>query len=276
MAASAACAPLPDSDRWDALPQRFAEIERGLGGAIGVCAIDTETGRACAHRGEERFAMASTFKLALAAFVLSTAGELGMTAIAPVRADDILPHSPVTAQFVGAGGASVERLCQAIVEVSDNAAANILLARYRGPEALTAFLRARGDATTRLDRTEPALNENAPGDPRDTTTPAAMAQTMRTLLLEDGAPAFVQTRLLKWLEACETGRDRLRAGLPANWRAGDKTGTGARGAVNDLAIAFPPGRAPLLIAAYMTGSDAPLAAHNSTHAEIARAISGAL
>jgi beta-lactamase class A len=168
---------------------------------------------------------------------------------------------------------TVEELCEAIIVVSDNAAANLLLVPAGGPAGFTHFLRSSGDAVTRLDRTEPQLNENVAGDQRDTTTPDAMARTMRRLLMEDDVLNLAsRERLINWLIACRTGRERLRAGLPTDWRAGDKTGAGMNGAVNDVVIAWPPERPPILIACYLSDSTADAATLNAAHAEIARIV----
>jgi beta-lactamase class A len=159
-------------------------------------------------------------------------------------------------------------MLQAMVERSDNTAANQLLRLIGGPTDYTAYLRGIGDPTTRLDRMEPELNSNLPGDERDTTTPTAMLEDMQRVLLGEVLSRGSRERLLQWMRECKTGRERLRARLPAGWEAGDKTGTGSRGAVNDLAILFPPKRQPLLVACYMTGSRAPVESLSRAHARI--------
>ena len=167
---------------------------------------------------------------------------------------------------------TIDGLARAAVTVSDNTAANLLLAKIGGPAGLTRFVRSLGDPVTRLDRTEPALNDSGPGDPRDTTSPRAMVGLMRTVLCGDALSRAARERLLGWLRACETGKNRLRAGLPQDWTVGDKTGTGEHGAVNDLAIAWPPARAPILIAAYLSDGRAELGALVSAHAEIGKEV----
>jgi beta-lactamase class A len=163
-------------------------------------------------------------------------------------------------------------LCEAAVEVSDNTAANVLLRFIGGPQALTHYFRRIGDSVTRLDRYEPGLNSNLPGDPRDTSTPEAMIATMQSLLIGNAlSPASRQT-LIGWLRNSRTGLHRLRAGLPRNWTVGDKTGTGSNGAVNDSAIVWPPRRSPLLMAAYLSDSQAPADALEAAHAHMGRII----
>lgn len=257
----------------------FAALQArlGPGGRLGVAALDTGSGRRLGHDEGSRYAMASTFKWALAAAILAEAdrGALSLDQDIPFGPSDIISHSPVTEAHLAAGRLPIGRMCQAIVEVSDNAAANLLLARIGGPAELTAFIRRSGDPVTRLDRTELELNSNLPGDPRDTTTPAAMVALLRTLLLGEALSVESRARLTGWLESSATGRERLRAGLPAGWRAGDKTGSGANGAVNDVAIAWPPGRTPILIACYQSGGHAEGAERNAVHAEVARLVAAA-
>jgi beta-lactamase class A len=257
---------------------RFAAIEGRIGGRLGVVALNTETGEQLTRRPHERFAMASTFKWLLAAQMLHM--DMNMSGFREqhvlFRENDLLDYAPAARARIGANGVGemdVEELCEAIVVVSDNTAANLLLLAAGGPAGLTSFLRANGDAVTRLDRDEPTLNENAPGDERDTTTPDAMARTMQRFLLGDAVlNAASRQRLIGWMIECRTGRERLRAGFPPDWRAGDKTGTGANAAVNDVAIAWPPGRAPIIVACYMSESTAAAGMLNAAHVEVARIV----
>lgn len=238
--------------------QRMAGIEADLGGRIGVAAIDTAPeGRSFVYRGDERFAMCSTFKLLLACAAMQRVDRGEDYLFTPLRFTqaDILAYAPVAQAKAAAGVMSIEEACAAVVEVSDNTAANLLLARMGGPAAFTRWLRGAGDMITRLDRNEPGLNENARADLRDTTTPLAMAQSMRRVLLTDSdLTAASRARVWGWMQASRTGLQRIRAALPAIWTVGDKTGTG-NGAVNDIAIAYPNGAAaPWVIACYV---DAP-------------------
>jgi len=255
----------------------FLAMEAQLGGRIGLAAIDTGSGKRLAYRGEERFAMCSTFKWMLAAAILARQdhGADVLDRHLSFGAGDLLPHSPVTSAHAAEGSLSIGELCRAIVETSDNTAANTLLKFIGGPSGLTRYLRSIGDRTTRLDREELALNSNLPGDRRDTTTPTAMIATMRTLLVGGTLSATSRQLLLGWLENCQTGRQRLRAGLPASWVVGDKTGTGDNGAVNDSAIASPPGRPPILIAAYLSGSGAAADALDAAHARLGGLVAAA-
>ena len=165
-------------------------------------------------------------------------------------------------------------LCEATMTLSDNAAANLLLAQLGGPPAVTALARALGDRVTRLDRTETALNSAIPGDPSDTTSPQAMIGLMRRLLLGDALSVPSREQLTAWMTGATTGLTALRAGVPSGWRAGDKTGAGDHGTRNDIAIFWPPNRAPILVAAFFTGTDATLEQGNATMAEIGRIVAG--
>jgi beta-lactamase class A len=285
--ALSACAPAGRIESYTPPPNdpRFAEIEARIGGRVGVFALDLGTGAALAHRAHERFALCSTFKWLLAAQILQMAERqpdfLNQRVLFVER--DLLSYAPVARERFGdgpRGEMTVEELAEAAIVLSDNTAANLLLEGVGGPGGLTGFLRANGDAVTRLDRTEIELNDVAPGDERDTTTPDAMAHTMARLLLgrtAHGAPplnAASREKLIGWMVASPTGRERLRAGFPASWRVGDKTGTwaGEHNATNDVAIAFPPSRAPIIIACYLAASSVEPAARNAAHAEVARAV----
>jgi beta-lactamase class A len=241
---------------------------------VGLFAVDTATERQLAHRADELFAMCSTFKWALAAAILASVdrAELSLDEPVPYGPSDLQEHAPVAREHVGEGALSVEVLARAIVTVSDNTAANLLLSKVGGPAGFTRFVRARGDLVTRLDRTEPTLNSNEGGDLRDTTSPRAMAGLMRRILCGDTLSSTSRERLLSWLRDCETGKDRLRAGFPPHWIVGDKTGSGGRGATNDIAIATPPGRAPILVAAYMSEGSAGPAALKAAHAELGQLV----
>lgn len=258
-------------------PERpFAPIEAGVGGRLGVATLDTATAERLTHRADERFPMCSTFKWLLAAQVLARvdAGEEALDRVVRFGPAEVLEYAPVAREHVETGELTVSDLCAAAVQVSDNTAANLLLATVGGPDGFTTFLRTLGDRVTRLDRREPELNEAAPGDPRDTTTPAAMLEDLRTVLLGDVLSPASRELLVGWLVTSTTGRTRLRAGLPADWRVGDKTGTCGRGYANDVAIAWPPGRPPILIAAYLAEAEASFEDCNAALAEVARRVAG--
>ncbi len=259
------------------LAAAIAAAETKSQGRLGVAVRDTGTGATFAYRGDERFPMCSTFKFLLAAMVLAEvdAGRERLDRTLPITKADLVDYSPMTGPLVGTE-ASVAALCEAAVTLSDNTAANVLLTAVGGPAGLTAFVRRSGDPVTRLDRNEPTLNEGTPGDPRDTTTPLAMLGDLDRLVLGRTLTPASRDQLTLWLVACRTGDTRLRAGLPKGWRAGDKTGTGPRGSINDIAVIWPPGRAPLLVTSYLTLSPLDAAAGNAIHAMVGQAVAAAV
>ncbi len=241
------------------LTAALAELERRAGGRLGTAVLASASGAASGHRTDERFGLCSTFKLLLAGAVLQRVdrGQLAADQWLPITQADMVPHAPVTQKHLAAGGMTALALAEATQLTSDNAAANLLLRLFGGPAGFTAWLREQGDDVTRVDRWEPEMNRVPTGEVRDTSTPAQMCRTAARLLVGDALSPASRARLTAWAEATQTGRRRLRAGLPAGWRAGDKTGTGMHPSmpdkINDVAIVWPPGRAPWLVAAYYDG-----------------------
>ena len=255
------------------LAVRMAGIEAASGGRLGLALHSPDRGVIYAYRGDERFAMCSTFKLALAGMMLDTPGLRDKWLA--FGAQDILSYAPYAKDRAALGWMSGLEAAHHAVILSDNTAANLLLAEVGGPEGVTRWLRALGDKTTRLDRNEPTLNENAPGDPRDTTTPAAHAALVDTLLWGDRLPQADRALLQTWLVETTTGMNRLRGGLPVEWLAGDKTGTcgtGEQGEVNDIAMIVTPGGNRYILAAYLDGANGPVSASEASLAEAAKAI----
>jgi beta-lactamase class A len=261
----------------ETIAEAFATIENEVGGRLGVAVQDEHSGARFLHRADERFPMCSTFKMLAGAAVLMRvdAGAEQLDRRLHFSAAELIDNSPVTKGRL-ADGMTLEEACAAAITLSDNTAGNLLVAALGGPAGVTSFARSLRDTITRLDRIEPEVNESSPGDPRDTTTPAAMLSNMRTLLLGDALSTGSRDRLTAWLVASKTGAARLRAGLPAGWRVGDKTGLGEHGSNNDIAIVWPPQRAPILFAVYLTQTQQPLQVCNSALASVARAVVGAV
>jgi beta-lactamase class A len=259
------------------LAKRIAAIEAESRGRLGVAVLDTGSGRRFAYRGGERFAMCSTFKFLLAGAVLREVdkGRETLDRSIPIRAEEMRSVGAFTKPLIGRN-ATVDQLCEAAVTVSDNGAANLLLAAIGGPKALTRFAREIGDDVTRLDRMEPELNEAKPGDPRDTTSPNAMLADLHRLVLGSVLTAPSRERLTNWLIATRTGDARLRAGLPQGWRAGDKTGTGEQGTANDIGVLWPPSGAPNLVTSYLTTSPLEPGGRDAIHAAVARTVVAAV
>lgn len=251
LAALAACSEEPVlADPAEPLPpveDRIGALERRHNALIGVFATNLHSGRTIAHRAQEPFAMCSTFKTYAAARVLQMAerGELTMDRAVPVEQRDIVPNSPVTQTRVGATMTLAE-LCQAALQRSDNAAANLLLRTIGGPSAITDFARSIGDERSRLDRWETELNAAVPGDPRDTSTPEALGGGYRALLAGNALAEPARRQLEDWMRANQSSS--MRAGLPAGWTSADKTGSGDYGSTNDVGIAFGPDGRRLLLA----------------------------
>lgn len=256
----------------------MAEIERTAQGRLGVAMLDTGSGQALGWRQDERFAMTSTFKLVLAGWMLALVdqGKERLDARVKYAVADLVAYSPVSGAHAGKGGLTVAELCSAAVSLSDNSAANVLLARHGGPAGFTAFARSLGDGSTRLDRNEPTLNEAAVGDPRDTSTPLAMVQTMQKLVLGDALTPPSRAWLQRWLVETSTGDKRLRAGVPG-WKVGDKTGTASEsGTANDIGVLWPSdGGAPILVTCYLTRSAATPVQRDAAIAHVSRAVATA-
>jgi beta-lactamase class A len=260
--------------------QALRALEARSGGRLGVAVRDTGSGDQLLHRADELFPLCSTFKLLLAAYVLYRVeqGAEGLDRRVSYPSSVLVPHSPRTAPHAQdatpGGGMTVAQLCEATLVISDNAAANLLLGRHGGPQGLTAWLRSLGDTQTRLDRWETELNSALPGDPRDTTTPQAMLATMDRILLGSALTPTSRVQLQTWIRGNLTGDHALRAGFPAGWVVGDKTGSGDMATRNDVAIVWPAAdRAPLLVASYLTGAQGLTPAQrDAVHADVARLV----
>lgn len=266
-----AALPLAAAAAPTAVTADFAALEAGLDGELGVVAIDIATGRTIGHRLDQRFPMCSTFKVVLAAAMLARAArEPGLLDWRlPLPKSVFVDWSPITGKHVD-GDMSVAQLCAATLQYSDNTAGNVLLREVGGPAGLTRHARALGDEHFRLDRWETELNTATPGDERDTTTPLAMARTLRKLLLLDGLPPAARNTLRDWMLGNTTGAARIRAGVPAGWQVADKTGTGSYGSASDIAVVYPPGKAPIVLAIYTRQSERNAKARNDIIAEAAK------
>lgn len=255
--------------------QAFLQLEKEFSGRLGIYAVDTANNSTLSYRGDERFALCSTFKLFAAAAILQKSVHSPALTHKTVRytSDDIINsgYAPITEKHL-ASGMTVADLCAAAMDYSDNCAANLLLKIIGGPAALTKFVRSLGDQMFRLDHWEPELNEASPGDLHDTSTPRAMALSVQRLVLGTVLPQVQRQQLIDWLLANTTGASRVRAGIPADWKIGDKTGTGNFGVANDIAIFWPPRRAPVLVAIYTAQSQKDVAARSDILASCAKIV----
>jgi beta-lactamase class A len=262
----------------DESPPMLTAYERETGGRIGLYAENLSTGAKIAWRADERFVMCSTFKASLAAFVLMRIdhGQDQLENMINFGSEDLLDYAPAARQALAQNhtraSMSVAAMCEAAVELSDNTCANLLLARVGGPAALTTFWRSMGDAITRLDHNEPELNRSAPGDPNDTTTPAAMAGNLRRFLLGEILSQRSREYLTGWMLNCKTGNNRLRAGLPGNWRVADKTGNNGKDAAGDIGVTWPSSGGPTLVCVYTQGGSPTAPQLEAVFAEIGRVV----
>lgn len=248
-------------------------LETRLDARIGVMIIDSASDWTWTHRAHERFLMASVFKSVLCGAVLhgADAGTLSLNEPLAIDEADILSYAPVAKEHVG-GTLSIGELCFATLDMSDNTAANLLIDRVGGPQAVTDFLRSAGDDVTRLDRMEPELNLFVPGDPRDTTSPAAMAATWRALLLDNVLTPASRGQLTEWMRHGGVTGTLIRASAPQDWVVMDKSGGGRDFTRNLVAMIVPPGRPPFIVAIFLSDTPADWSTRNDAVAEISAAV----
>jgi beta-lactamase class A len=252
---------------------KLAKLEQTLAGRLGVFALNTANGKQLSYRGDEYFPMCSTFKVLLTSAILKRSTQIDglMQQRIKYQQGDLVTYSPITERHLE-DGMTVAALCAAAIQYSDNTAANLLMKILGGPRAVTTFARSIGDLQFRLNRWETALNSAIPGDRRDTSTPNAMASSLQRLAFGDALEPRLQLQLRVWLQGNTTGAARIRAGVPADWQVGDKTGTGDYGTANDIGVLWPPGRSPVVVAIYTTQGEKDAKARNDIIASAARIV----
>ncbi|MGC0423416.1 class A beta-lactamase [Embleya sp. AB8] len=246
---------------------------------LGVFALDTATGRCVAYRADERFPICSVFKTVAVGAVLRDLDHEFLTERIHYTDEDVARsgYAPITGRPENlAAGLTGAELCAAAIQYSDNTAANLLLRALGGPQAVTDFCRSLGDEVTRLDRSEPTLNSAEPGRPTDTTSPRSIGRTYARLTLGTALSPEDRNLLTHWLLANTTGTNRLRAGLPSDWRTAEKTGTGGYGTTNDVGITWPPAGPPIVIAILATKHDRNAPADEPLLAKAAEAVAAML
>ncbi|WP_412873481.1 class A beta-lactamase [Curtobacterium poinsettiae] len=253
--APGAAAPSTDPATDPATARAFASLERRYDARLGITAVDTGSGRNLVHRAGARFAFASTVKVFIAAAVLDASSDADLATVVHYDRGDLLEYAPVTSEHVDTG-MTVRELIDAALRSSDNTAANLLVERLGGPDAVERWLRGIGDQTTSVDRVEPDLNQATPGDRRDTTTPERLAADLRAVLLGDVLDAADRRVLRDAMLGNTTGDATIRAGVDPSWRVADKTGTASYGVRNDIAVVTPPGRAPIVLVVMTSRADA--------------------
>jgi beta-lactamase class A len=265
--------PAPALDR-DALTAAARAQETALGARVGAAVLDTANGETWGYRADERFPLDSTHKAFACAALLAKvdAGEIALDRSVSIAVADLVANSPITEKLTAPQKPTLADMCAAALAVSDNTAANVVLAALGGPAGVTAFFRRLGDSTSRLDRTETALNEATPGDPRDTTTPAAVVADLDKILLGDVLKPASRARLTDWMKGDRVAAPLLRAALPPGWTIADKTGAGGHGSRGIVAVIWPPGRAPLVAAVYISETTASMDARNAAIANFGAAL----
>ncbi|WP_026614775.1 class A beta-lactamase [Ensifer aridi] len=254
----------------DVITAAAKSAETRLDARVGLAIYDTGGDRTWFYNADERFPMASTFKALACAALLNAGNEISNSTVTITEAD-VQSYAPVTKTMVGKRVSSAE-LCEITLRTSDNTAANKVLDVLGGPPAVTSFLRSLGDRVTRLDRIEPELNEGSPGDPRDSTTPRAMADTIQKLILGNALEDRARIQLTEWLVGNEVGGPLLRAGIPTDWKIADRTGAGGFGTRGIIAVMWPPARDPIVAAIYVAQTEASMEDRNEAIADIGRAI----
>lgn len=249
--------------------------EHALQARVGIALFDANTGRTVHYRGDERFPLNSTHKAFSCAALLAKVDAQAVALDQPVSISSgmLVAYSPITEKSLAPQTITLRELCRAAVSYSDNTAGNVVLDAIGGTAGFNAYMRSLGDDQTRLDRKEPELNESVPGDLRDTTTPMAIIDGLRKVLLGDGLSEASRIELRQWMLDDRVGAALLRASLPSGWRIADKTGAGGYGSRSIIAVIWPPARRPLVVGIYITQTDASMAASNQAIARIGAVLS---
>lgn len=255
------------------LNEDISLIEQQTSSRIGVSVWDTQTDERWDYRGDERFPLMSTFKTLACATMLSDmdSGKLSKNATAKVDERAIVVWSPVMDKLAGQN-TRVEHACEAAMLMSDNTAANLVLNEIGGPKAVTMFLRTIGDKATRLDRLEPRLNEATPGDNRDTTTPNAIVNTLRTLIEGETLSYESRVQLKIWMQDNKVSDSLMRSVLPTGWSIADRSGAGGHGSRGINAIIWKENHRPVYISIYVTETELSLQARDQLIAQISQLI----
>jgi beta-lactamase class A len=258
----------------NALSQKVVELEKQLNARIGVVVLGEASDQRWQYRPNERFPLNSTFKTLACAALLKRVdeGHVGLDQVVTFSSEDLVAYSPVTSQLVGGSDMTLDQICLAAMTMSDNTAANLVLKSIGGPAGLNDFLRSIGDQVTRLDRWETDLNSTIPGDERDTSTPYAMAQTLRKLILGEIISTSSTIKLKRWLTMNTTAGMLLRPSLPQGWIMGDRTGAGDYGSRSITAAVWLPQYSPLMVTIYVTETEATFEEQNAAIAEIGEVI----
>jgi beta-lactamase class A len=292
------------------LEREVARLSKVAGGIVGACAIHLETGRRISLNGGERFPMASSYKVPIAVQLLTRVdkGEIKLDEMIEIKPSDLHPGSgTLTSLFNKPGVAlSVRNLLELMLLISDNSATDVVLRLAGGPEAVTARLRAIGIEGINVDRptarliadwvgielppedkwsptmfdtlratvkpeARAAAGRKFDADPRDTSTPNAMADLLVRIHRKDLLKPASAELLVDIMRRCRTGETRLKGILPEGTEVAHKTGTiGAT--TNDVGIiTLPDGAGYVAIAVFVKASENEVPQRERAIAEIARA-----
>ena len=252
------------------LIQAVQSEESALQARVGMTVFDANTGTTWNYRGDERFPLNSTHKtFSCAALLAKVDGKsLSLSQSVSISKEMLVTYSPITEKSLSPETVTLGRICQAAVSYSDNTAANVVFDAIGGATGFNAYMRSIGDEQTRLDRKEPELNEGTPGDVRDTTTPNAIVNSLRKILLDDGLSVSSRSELTQWMLDDQVAGALLRASLPSDWKIADKTGAGGYGSRSIVAVIWPPSKQPLVVGIYITQTKASMQASNQAIARI--------
>lgn len=272
-----------------------AEIERYEtlldGGKLGVGVLHLESGRSLFYRGDERFPMASTYKVPVATQLLTRLddGEMSLDSLVEVRQGDLHPGSGVLQDLLDDPGVilSVRNLMELMLQISDNSATDICMRLAGGPEAINRRMRELGVSDLRVDRPTVALIADYYGvdslpptdqvtpevweklseevseeqrekaraafnrDPRDTSTPRAMTALLERIWRGEALSDSSTAVLKDVLRRVQTGTDRLQGMLDDSLTVSHKTGT-IGGTLNDVGVVELPGGGGHVVTAVFT------------------------
>lgn len=267
---------VPSQVSAETVESAISGVESELKAQVGFYMHNYQSKEGIEHNADARFPLNSTFKLFACAALLSRvdSGQSRLTDSVDLNGVEVVPWSPLVSHSINSGQLSVtlDGLCRMMLSVSDNTAANLVLMEIGGPRGFTEYMRTIGDSVTRLDRWEPSLNEGAPNDPRDTTSPRAIASSLTKVLLGDSLSDSSRKVLKSWLSGHQVADNLFRASLPDSWSIEDRTGAGQHGTRSIVAIIYPPKREPIVATLFMRDTEADISERDMSIARVGAAI----
>jgi beta-lactamase class A len=294
------------------LERELARLAKTTDGTVGVAAIHLESGRRVTLNNGERYPMASTFKVPVAVQLLTLVdeGKLRLDQMIELQTSDLSPGSGTLSDLFNKPGValSVRNLLELMLLISDNSATDVCLRLAGGGEAVTARMRALGIEGINVNRPTRALiadwlgiqnlppqNEHTPegfrklaqavtpeqnkaadqkfnSDPRDTSTPEAMARLLERIFKKDCLKPASAELLYDIMRRCRTGEARLKGLLPKGTEVAHKTGS-IGGTANDVGIiTLPDNAGHVAIAVFVKAATKDMAERERAIAEVARAV----